>query len=501
MTELEKLGRALVTNYINLLQGRFISHVIGFIGSVLVIRILAPTDYGILSIAMSLPYTVGVFGNLGVNMAVTRYVSKYKESNNLAKVYRMISSGIVFDVLYGIILAIIGYILAPYIFTFIYNKPQVIPYGEFASLFCIPYWASSSIFSGILGLELTKENSNMWIIHYSLQTIFSVGLGLSFLRIYGVIIGYMLGYCGVIFYGIAVLKRNSFLARPSLVDIKELLRFGIPLVMQSLGNTISGIYATSLTNRFFSIFVISNLNASSKLGTLFDTILNPLSYALQPTLSKLDKNKHDIKKIVNELYKLNIIVQIPIVISVMFLSNEIINLLAGNQYTLAPTLLRLSLISPLIITIAGVSIINSLLLFQGYSKFVSKVNTINIIFYTILLTILVPKYSYLGYFISNWIGWIPGYIISFSYVKKLYNFKLPIRDTLKLYIISIIILLPVLFMQNIYGVILAISLILLLYRIYVKINVINRQELDILISVIQNSHLHYIGKILRKLLL
>jgi O-antigen/teichoic acid export membrane protein len=72
MSDFEKLGKSLMLNYISLLQGRFISHIIGFIGSILVIRILQPIDYGILSIAMSVPYTVGLFGNLGVNTAVTR---------------------------------------------------------------------------------------------------------------------------------------------------------------------------------------------------------------------------------------------------------------------------------------------------------------------------------------------------------------------------------------------------------------------------------------------
>lgn len=188
-----------------------------------------------------------------------------------------------------------------------------------------------------------------------------------------------------------------------MIIYKELITFGFPLVLPSLGNVISGIYSTSLVNRFLSIFEISNLTASSKLGTLFDTILNPLSYALQSTLSKLDKSKHDITKVTNELYKLNIVLQLPIIISVEYLANEIIYILAGPQYTLAPLFLRLSLISPLITTAAGVSVISSLLLFQGYSKFVARANITNLIFYSILLFILLPKFGYIGYFVSNWL--------------------------------------------------------------------------------------------------
>jgi len=499
VSDLEKLGKNLTLNYVNLLQGRFISHIIGFIGSILVIRILEPADYGILSIAMSLPYTVSIFGNLGVNTAVTRFVAKYKEID-LTKAYSMITSGMIFDVIYGILLSVIGYLLTPYIFTYIYNKPEIIPYGEFASFFTIPYWASSSIFSGILGLELTKHNSEMWIIHYSVQTILSVGLALSFLRVYGVIIGYIIGYTAIVIYGIVILKRKSLLGKPSINNMKELVIFGFPLVLPSLGSSISGIYTTSLVNRFLSIFEISNLTASSKLGTLFDTILNPLSYALQPTLSKLDKNKHDIVKVTNELYKLNIILQLPILISVEYLAYQIIYVLAGSQYTLAPLFLRLSLINPLITTAAGTSIINSLLLFQGYSKLVARTNLINIVFYVLLLLFMLPKFSYIGYFISNWLGWIPGYIISLSFVKKNYNYQLPIKDVIKIYLATSIFLLPVLFINNMFGIVLDIFLIIISYKIYVKIKIINQQEINIILSVVQNSSLNFIAGILKKIL-
>lgn len=66
-----------------------------------------------------------------------------------------------FDFSYGILLAIIGYFASPFIFTYIYNKLEIIPYGQLASLYTIPYWGLSSIFSGLLGFEMTKHNSGI----------------------------------------------------------------------------------------------------------------------------------------------------------------------------------------------------------------------------------------------------------------------------------------------------------------------------------------------------
>ncbi|MFP3190871.1 MAG: oligosaccharide flippase family protein, partial [Thermoproteota archaeon] len=240
MSDFEKLGKSLMLNYINLLQDIFLSHVIGFIGSILIIRILQPIDYGILSIAMTVPYMVGLFGNLGVNTAVTRFSAKYKEVD-INKAYNVITSGMLFDFSYGTLLAIIGYFAAPFIFTYIYNKPEIIPYGQLASLYTIPYWGLSSIFSGLLGFEMTKHNSGIWIVYYSLQTILSVGLGITFLKVYGVIIGYSLAYAGAIVYGIYVLSKYSMLRSfPSISTIKELVSFGFPLVLPGVGGTVAG---------------------------------------------------------------------------------------------------------------------------------------------------------------------------------------------------------------------------------------------------------------------
>jgi O-antigen/teichoic acid export membrane protein len=499
MSDFEKLGKNLMLNYINLIQGRFLSHVIGFIGSILIIRILQPIDYGVLSIAMTIPYMVGLFGNLGVNTAVTRFSAKYKEVD-INKAYNVISSGMLFDFSYGVLLAIIGYLTAPFIFTYIYNKPEIIPYGQLASLYTIPYWGLSSIFSGLLGFEMTKHNSGIWIVHYTLQTIFSVGLGITFLRIDGVIIGYSLAYAGAIIYGLFVLKKYSMLRSfPSISTIKELVHFGFPLVLPGVGGTVAGLYNSSIVNRILSIFEISNLTASSKIGFLFDTIFNPLGFALQPIFSKLDySNKQNVINITNELYKISMITQVPILFGVIFISNQIIYLLAGSSYTLAPLLLRLSLIGPLISTASGGGILASLILYGGYTKTYARIRIIGVVINSVLLTILLPSLGYLGYFLTGWISWIPGYIMSYNVVKNMYkDYKLPLSTVWKVYLVSGSILFPLFLVKSEFALALGIILVLLLFKIYAKIKIINPKETQVLISALEESNLRFLSSFVR----
>lgn len=494
-----KVGKRIASNYINLFKGRFLSHVIGFIGSIMVIRILLPQDYGILSLAMSLPYLLGSLGNGGVNVAVTRMVAMYRDDED--KVKQLISSGIFFDFMFGTLLAILGYFLTPYIFTYIYDKPSVIPYAQFASLFSIPYWGSSSIFQGILGLEYTNHNGNMWIVHYSIQTVLGIGLALSPLRIYGVVIAYMIAYIGIIVYGIVVLTKKSLLFKPTMSGLKELLNFGLPLTLPSISSVIGGVYSVSLVNRFFSIFEISNFTASNKTGVLIDTVVNPLGYSVQPTLSRMDYNdKESVSMVLSKLYKLDLIVNLPVLLTLEFMSYPIIFLLAGQSYTLAPLMLRLSVIRMLETTLSGYPILNAILLYSGKTRTVSKINTLTQIIFAGLITILVPVYSFWGYFLASWVDFLPSLIISFISLREMVpGYMFPYKDTLKIALVTLTVLSPLLY-PSVITLIFSVPLIFLLLKTYVITKVVSKEEINVIMSAIDSSSLKVISPIIRKVL-
>ncbi len=470
---------------------------IGFIGSIMVIRILMPQDYGILSLAMSLPYLLGSLGNGGVNIAVTRLVAKYSDDEFRVKKY--ISSGIAFDLLFGTALAIIGYFLTPFIFTTIYDKPSVIPYAQFASLFSIPYWGSSSIFQGILGLEMTEENSKMWIAHYTVQTVLGIGLALSFLRVYGVEIAYMLAYLAMIIYGMSLLIRKSLLTVPSLSFMKELITFGLPLTMTSISSVFGGIYSVSIVNRFFSIFEVSNFTASNKTGVVIDTLVNPLGYSIQPTLSKLDySDKATVSTIINKIYKLNLIINLPVLIVLGYMSYPIIFILAGQSYTLAPLMLKLTVIRMIESNLLGYPVFNSVLTYAGKVRTVSKVNTLTQIIFSGLITVLVPLYGYWGYFVASWVDFIPSFIISFLALRDLIpSYKPPVKETAKAFLITSVVLSPLLY-PSIIVVPFSFLFLIILFKLYSVTKVISKEEINVIMKAVDSSSLKVMSPLLKR---
>ncbi|BCU68090.1 hypothetical protein HS7_15270 [Sulfolobales archaeon HS-7] len=498
----EELGKGLMTNYINLFRGRLISHLIGAIGSILIIRILEPEDFGILSIAMSIPYIVGAFGNLGVNTAVTHFTSKHKASN-LDYAKKVIASGMVFDVLFGSALALAGYLLSPFIFSLVLNKPSITPYGEFASIYTVIYWSFSSTFSGLLGLELTHYNSRLWIIHYSFQTLSTVALAIAWSKIYGVILGYALSYLVVVIYGALILRRQGILkgVSPSLTVLIEMLRYSLPLTLSSAINNVFGIYTNSFVNRVLTIIIISNLNASSRISFFFDTIFNPLSYAIQPLLSKMDKtDKLGMNVMINKLFKLRLMLQVPLILIIFSLSTIVINVLAGPQYESASFLLKLSMIGYLITSASGGSILNSLLIYQGYTKFSMRIGILNTLIYAILVTGLVIKFGVIGYFIAGWFYWIPGYAITMMFVTETFSYKFPARLVFEIFVIGGSVMFPLIFIDSLFGIPIAIGLLLLVFKLYVRFGLLTKGEIEVFVHSLRNSGLGFLEKPLLKLL-
>jgi len=503
LSELEDLGRNLVYNYVNLFNGRFVSHLIGALGSLLVIRILQPEAYGDLSIAMSLPFVVGAFGSLGVNTAIVRFTSKAKIDNpEYAK--SVIVTGVIFDLLYGLVLSVLAYFLSPFIFNVIYDKPELTDYGRFSSLYLLAYWGFNSIFSAFLGLEMTKRNSALWILHYSLQTLFTVTLALAWSKVYGVILGYTLSYAAVVAYGLVLMWRDHILqgARPSMRTVGQILSFSVPLsASSSVGNAV-GVYTNSLAIRVLSVLDISNINASSRISFFFDTIFNPLSYAIQPLMSKLNgRDRNSLISAVNEIMKLNLIVQLPMIITVTALASPIIDVIAGAQYSSGPFYLRLSMIGYILGSVTEGSVINSLITFQGYTKFTMRNGLLNTALYGVLFTVMVLKFGPLGYFASGWIAGFPSYFLALRFVRSKFDFRFPLKMVAKVTLISFAVLSPLFPLSfTVYSLAAALPLLLLLLKVYVKAGVLQTREVEVFVKGLESTNMRFLSKLALKVL-
>lgn len=105
-------------------SGRISLQGVGFVVSIILARLLAPEDFGLLAIVMVFIYLASVFQDVGFSTALIQR-SEVKESHYSAVFYM--------NVVMGIILALLLFLIAPYLANF-YGSPQLSNLAKFMSL-------------------------------------------------------------------------------------------------------------------------------------------------------------------------------------------------------------------------------------------------------------------------------------------------------------------------------------------------------------------------------
>ena len=101
----------------HLFWGIATSTIISAVGVVLVARLLSPSEYGIVTIALTAPNLIMIFRDWGVNAAMIKYVAQYNAENKPANVKSILAAGLVFELALGLSLSFISFLLSGFLAT------------------------------------------------------------------------------------------------------------------------------------------------------------------------------------------------------------------------------------------------------------------------------------------------------------------------------------------------------------------------------------------------
>jgi O-antigen/teichoic acid export membrane protein len=188
------------------------------------------------------------------------------------------------------------------------------------------------------------------------------------------------------------------------------------------------------------------------------------------------------KRFTWRIIKISIIISLPLSLSVIFYSDDVINLL-GNQYAEASILLKLFLLA---ILPNSVSImIGQLVYAYGNYKQVLYIGLASAIPTAILYLLLVPVFGALG----GASGYLIGSIISFTFstiVARRIGLEIHWKDMGLILFISFVpaIIFSSLHLHYILGII---STVLTSYVVFLKFNIINRSDVEDTLNVLPPS--------------
>ena len=445
MSKAADMAKVSLKGGFHVMWGLIVSTVISAVGTIIIAWLLGEDNYGLYAITLTAPNLIVLFRDWGIISAMIRYTAQSKAENKTTNIRSIFLSGLIFEIVLGITLSLIGFLLSGFLASTVFNRPSITPLIQIASFIVLTSALVSTATAAFTGIERMHLNSIMVVSQSILKTALIIAFVLLGLGTYGAITGFALatlfaGLIGVLLM-FTIYKR---LPSPNVNklkignNIKKMLNYGLPL---SLGNIIAG-FLLQYYNFLLYIYIsdnalIGNYAIAKNFVVLINFFATPVTTMLFPAFSKLDhqKDRAILKSVFQTSVKYASLLVIPVAAMFMALAQPAISTLFGNKYAEAPLFLALLAITYLYPVLGSLSIVN-LIKGQGQTTFNLIIAIITAAIGFPLGFILISNYGVFGLIITTIIESIPGIIISLIFIRKRYNVTVHWKSSAKILLSS-----------------------------------------------------------------
>src|SRR5208283_202688 len=136
MTQATEIARISAKGGFHLLWGLVVSTIISAAGTIVIADLLGPNNFGLYAIALTAPNLISTFREWGVPTAMIKYSAQYNIENNTAKIRSVLISGLLFEIILGVSLALLSFVLSPFL-ALTFSRPTIVPLIQIASFFIL----------------------------------------------------------------------------------------------------------------------------------------------------------------------------------------------------------------------------------------------------------------------------------------------------------------------------------------------------------------------------
>ena len=444
MSKAADIGKVSAKGSFHVLWGLVVSTVISAVGSIFIARLLGSELYGLYGIALAAPSLITIFRDWGITSAMIRYSAQYRTENRAKEIRSVIMTGLVFEIIMGIALSILSFLLSDYLAVVLYDRPTIVPLIQIASFSILAsalIGTATAVFTGSDRMEL---NSIVLIVEATVKTALIIVLVILGLGTTGAVIGFtvsamMAGLVGVLFIMI-VYKR---LPKPEMLKLemkayfKEMLKYGVPL---SISTILAG-FLTQYYGFILPIYVTDNMYGNLRIAQNFVILIGfvatPITIVLFPAFSKLnaERDNETLKNVFQYSVKYASLLVVPVAYLVMALSGPAVSTLFGTSYETAQLFLALLTITYLY-TAAGNLSIGNVFISQGQTKLILILAIISAAIGFPLGTVLIMMYGVVGLIIATLTSGIPTLFLALYWLKKHYDLTVDWLSSAKILIAS-----------------------------------------------------------------
>lgn len=336
--------------------GRIVKVVVKFSVQLAIARILGTALFGGVVIAQMINGVGSMIANLGLPEGVARNLSYYEDEPEKARGVLRAGYGISF--VSSTTIAIVLIIHAPVVATQIFNDTTLTPLIRLIAI-GLPITTIGGITqSAVKGARDPRLHVLVnQLLNPITQTVFVGAFLFAGFKAVGAVAGQVLsgvlGAIVAIWLGLRLLPIS--LRGPTESMHREMVEFSLPLMFTSGVWFLIGNVDTFLIGAFLSSSSVGVYNAAFSLQEIGFYLFYPITFLVQPTLSRLISNdkQREVARTYQVVAKWLTFAAFPLFFVTFLFPNQIIMLTFGQAYTSAATALRILIVVPMFLAIAG----------------------------------------------------------------------------------------------------------------------------------------------------
>ena len=446
MSKAAEMAKVSVKGGFHLLWGLVASTIISAIGTIIVAKLLGAGNYGLYTVALTAPTLISNFRDWGINTAMIKYAAQYNSERDVAKIRSIFLSGLVFEVVLGVLLSGLCFILSPFLAATL-HRPAIVPLIQILSLFILTGGLVNAAVAAFTGLETMHLYSITLIIQSLARYGLIVGLLFFGLGTVGAVTGYSAGALIAGLTGVLLMwTMYKSLPQPAssklemFRTIKTMFNYGLPL-------SIGGILTTFLSQFYIiilAIYVTNNVIIGNYSLAVYFTVLitffaTPVTTMLFPAFSKLDgqKDNETLKNVFQYSVKYAALIVVPITAIVMALAQPGVGTIFGNTYAQAPLFLALTSITYLYSAFGSLSAGN-LINGQGFTTYNMWLSVLTVAIGFPLSFLLISNFGVIGLIATSLTVGLPSLFLSLRFIKNHFAVSLDWASSAKILLSSAI---------------------------------------------------------------
>ncbi len=391
-------------------------------GSILIARFLGPEYYGAYAISLAVPAILIYLIGLGLDEAIIRFSARLRSENRPKQLLSLMNSVIAFRLVLGLVMWLVSFLFSDVLSSILLNRPSVGFHVKLASFVIIFQTLFNLLYGMYVGLDRYDVGAIMKISMSIVKATFAPLLVLAGLGVIGAVLGHVLGFATsatiamfMLYLGpYKILKSATQEWRENEISfmggLKTMMGYGLPLYVSSLMLLLIEQYRVILLAYNVSDLEIGNFQAAVNFTTLLITISTPISMALFPAFSKLDNAGEEIRNAFQYSVKYTGMLIVPAAVFTILLSSELVKIVYGDKYLLAP--LYFSLYAVMYLSSAfGSTVLDNFFNAIGKTSINLKAMLLYIISFIPLSFVLTFLYGVIGLILAN----ITSFILKVAY--------------------------------------------------------------------------------------